>query len=81
MGGDGSEGAVEEGQPLTVVGRMLEAGRAAPDFELDRLDGRDAHRRLSDIKGSCVLNVVNSVDTPVCDVQTKKLDGSSTAPR
>ena len=31
--------------------------------------------RLGDTKGFVrVLNVVNSIDTPVCDVQTKKLD-------
>lgn len=69
-------GAVDAGRPLTVVGRKLAAGDLAPDFELDCLDGSGFRTvRLSDSVGYVrVLNVVNSVDTPVCDVQTKKLD-------
>ncbi|MEA2717979.1 MAG: thioredoxin-dependent peroxiredoxin [Actinomycetota bacterium] len=69
-------GAVEAGQPLTVVGRQLQPGDAAPDFELDCLDESGLRTlRLADTKGFVrVLNVVNSIDTPVCDVQTKKLD-------
>jgi len=69
-------GAAEAGRPLTVVGRKLEPGDVAPDFELDCLDA-DGFRtvRLADTKGFVrVLNVINSVDTPVCDVQTKRLD-------
>jgi thioredoxin-dependent peroxiredoxin len=69
-------GATEAGQPLTVVGRQLEAGDLAPDFELDHLDDAGLRTiRLADTKGFVrVLNVVNSIDTPVCDVQTRKLD-------
>jgi thiol peroxidase len=69
-------GAVEAGQPLTVVGHRLEVGDKAPAFELDHLQGTDFGAiRLSDLAGSVVvLNVVNSVDTPVCDVQTRRLD-------
>jgi len=69
-------GAAEAGQPLTVVGRQLELGDVAPDFELDHLDDTGLHTiRLADTNGLVrVLNVVNSIDTPVCDVQTKKLD-------
>jgi thioredoxin-dependent peroxiredoxin len=68
-------GAVEAGQPLTVVGRRLEPGQLAPDFELDVLDDDGLRTvRLSDTEGFVrVLNVVNSLDTPVCDTQTKKL--------
>jgi len=69
-------GAVDGGRPLTVVGRQLERGDLAPDFELDSLDDTGFRTvRLSDTKGFVrVLNVINSIDTPVCDVQTKKLD-------
>ncbi len=69
-------GAEEAGQPLTVVGRQLAPGDLAPDFELESLDDEGMHTvRLSDTKGFVrVLNVINSIDTPVCDVQTKKLD-------
>ncbi len=70
-------GAVEEGESLTVIGRMLELGGPAPDFTLDHFDGSTmAPVSLGDLAGSTVvLNVVNSVDTPVCDVQTRRMDG------
>lgn len=68
-------GAVDGGRPLTVVGRQLSPGDLAPDFELDCLDDAGFRTvRLSDTKGFVrVLNVVNSLDTPVCDTQTRKL--------
>jgi thiol peroxidase len=70
-------GAVEEGASLTVVGRMLEPGEPAPDFTLDHFDGSTMSSvTLGELAGSTVvLNVVNSVDTPVCDIQTRKVDG------
>jgi len=69
-------GALEDGQSLTVLGRMLEPGDAAPDFALDHFTGTSMDTvRLADLAGSVVvLNVVNSVDTPVCDVQTRRVD-------
>lgn len=70
-------GAVEEGESLTVVGRMLAPGEPAPDFTLDSFDGSSMSSvSLHDLAGSTVvLNVVNSVDTPVCDIQTRRIDG------
>jgi len=69
-------GAVEEGQSLTVLGRMLEPGEPAPAFALDHFTGSAMETvTLADLAGSVVvLNVVNSVDTPVCDVQTRRVD-------
>ncbi len=69
-------GAEEDGQPLTVVGRMLEPGEVAPGFTLDHFDGSTMSSvSLADLAGSVVvLNVLNSVDTPVCDVQTRRVD-------
>ena len=64
--------AEEEGESLTVIGRMLEVGEPAPDFTLDHTGGSVS---LADLVGSTVvLNVVNSVDTPVCDIQTRHVD-------
>ncbi|MDQ2825910.1 MAG: thiol peroxidase, partial [Actinomycetota bacterium] len=55
-------GAVEDGQALTVLGKMLEPGDAAPDFALDHFTGASMDTvRLADLAGSVVvLNVVNS---------------------
>jgi thiol peroxidase len=61
---------------LTVVGRQLQPGDLAPDFALDYLDPTDASIRtirLDDSAGRVrLLNVVNSLDTPVCHVETKR---------
>lgn len=71
-----SGGAFELGEKLTVVGRMLVAGDRAPEFSLDRLDsstGAIGQVHLSDTAGSVrILNVINSIDTPVCHTETRK---------
>lgn len=69
--------AYELGEQLTVVGRRLQAGDAAPDFALDSFDGETMRTvRLADSAGSVrLLNVVNSLDTPVCHVETRRWEG------
>jgi thioredoxin-dependent peroxiredoxin len=71
--------AYELGEQLTVVGRKLQAGEPAPDFALETFDaeaGAIHEVRLADTAGSVrVLNVVNSLDTPVCHVETRRWDG------
>jgi thioredoxin-dependent peroxiredoxin len=68
--------AFELDEQLTVVGRKLQAGDQAPDFRLDGIDPADGSIRpvgLNDSAGTVrLLNVVNSVDTPVCDLETRR---------
>ena len=68
--------AFELGEQLTVVGKKLQPGEQAPDFILDSLDLSDSaiHRvQLVDSAGTVrLLNVVNSLDTPVCHVETRR---------
>ncbi len=66
--------AFELGEQLTVVGRKLHAGDAAPDFALDSFDGEAMRTvRLADSAGSVrLLTVVNSLDTPVCHIETRR---------
>lgn len=68
--------AFEFAEQLTVVGRKLQPGDAAPDFTLDRFDaeaGAMQAVRLADSAGKVrLLNVVNSLDTPVCHVETRR---------
>ncbi len=70
--------AYEFGEKLTVVGGKLEPGAVAPDFTLDALNPADStisQVRLSDSAGKVrLLNVVNSLDTPVCQVETRRWD-------
>jgi thiol peroxidase len=68
--------AFELGEQLTLLGKKLQAGEQAPSFILDYLDPTDSaiHRvRLEDSAGTVrLLNVVNSLDTPVCHVETRR---------
>jgi thioredoxin-dependent peroxiredoxin len=68
--------AFELGEQLTVVGRKLTVGEPAPPFTLERFDPAASAMetvRLEDSDGSVrVLNVVNSLDTPVCHTETHR---------
>ncbi len=66
--------AYELGERLTVAGTKLQPGDAAPDFALDSFDGEAMQTvRIADSAGSVrLLNVVNSLDTPVCHVETHR---------
>ena len=70
--------AFEDTIQLTVVGEKLAAGQAAPAFELDCLSPGDAFPHsvsLDDSAGAVrLLNVINSIDTPVCHVETRRWD-------
>ena len=70
--------AFEFDEWLTVVGSKLQVGDRAPEFELDYLDPADQALktvRLSESNGGVrLLNVVNSVDTPVCNIETRQWD-------
>ena len=71
--------AFEAGERLTVIGGKLEPGVRAPDSALESFDPSSGTLRtvhLADSAGSIrVLNVVNSLDTPVCHVETHRWDG------
>lgn len=63
-----------QGNPLTVLGRKLKAGDQAPDLEL--LANDLSAVRLSESSGKIrLVSAVPSLDTPVCDVQTRKFNG------
>src|SRR4051812_30554517 len=68
--------AFELDEQLTVQGRKLSPGEAAPDFALDHSDPSDSTMhtvRLADSSGQVrLLNIVNSLDTPVCHVEPRR---------
>jgi thiol peroxidase len=68
--------AYELGEQLTVVGEKLRPGDTAPDFALASFDpasGAMETVRLTDSSGQVrLLNVVNSLDTPVCHIETRR---------
>src|ERR1051326_3885808 len=63
-------------EQLTVMGRQLHRGDAAPDFRLDYLDLADLAIRtvgLADSAGLVrLLSVVNSLERPVCQHVTRQ---------
>jgi thioredoxin-dependent peroxiredoxin len=59
--------------PLTLTGNEVRIGEAAPEFSA--LDNNLAPVRLSAYRGKiCVLSSVPSLDTPVCDMETRKFN-------
>lgn len=67
-----------KGAPLTLVGRAVRAGDAAPAF---RVTGRDLKEvTLADFKGLVkVITSFPSLDTPVCDLQVKEFNGRASS--
>ncbi|MDR3176231.1 MAG: thiol peroxidase [Desulfovibrio sp.] len=65
-----------QGNPLTLLGAPLKTGEKAPDFVLR--DNQLATRSLADYKNKVlILSVVPSLDTPVCDVQTRRFNSEA----
>jgi thiol peroxidase len=62
-----------KGNPLTLVGHEVKVGGPAPDFDVVFFgEGGMQHIRKSDLLGKpAIISVVPSLDTPVCQVQTK----------
>jgi thiol peroxidase len=62
-----------KGNPLTLVGKELKEGVPAPDFEV--LDNNLSPVKLSSFRGKvCVISSVPSLDTPVCDMETRRFN-------
>jgi thiol peroxidase len=59
-----------KGNPLTLVGPELKVGDTAPDFTLTD-NGLKAVTLHDTGNGVRIISVVPSLDTPVCDAQTK----------
>ncbi|HTL46517.1 MAG TPA: thiol peroxidase [Verrucomicrobiae bacterium] len=62
-----------KGNPMTLVGPQLKVGDKAPDFKVVANDLTEA--TLASTKGKTrLISVVPSLDTPVCDLQTKRFN-------
>ncbi len=61
------------GNPLTLLGEEIQVGQVAPEFVA--LDPNLNPVSFSSFKGKiCVLSSVPSLDTPVCDTETRKFN-------
>lgn len=62
-----------KGNGMTLVGPELSVGSPAPDFTA--VDNGLQPVKLSDLKGQVVIiSAVPSIDTPVCELQTKRFN-------
>ena len=62
-----------KGNPLTLIGPELKAGDAAPDFHT--VDNGLKPVTLKDTGNQVrIISVIPSLDTPVCDAQTKRFN-------
>lgn len=66
------------GDPLTLMGEEVRVGDTAPDFTL--LDNDMKPVSLSAFKGmKVILASVPSLDTPVCDMETRRFNAEAAA--
>ena len=65
-----------KGNPIHTNGELPAVGAAAPTFNLTAVDLSD--KGLEDFAGKKkLLNIVPSLDTPVCAVSTEKFNGAA----
>ena len=60
------------GKPMTISGIQLKVGSKAPDFTVTKNDLSDVS--LSDLSGVKLISVAPSLDTSVCQTQTRKFN-------
>ncbi len=60
------------GNPQTLVGPEIKKGDVAPDFKM--VDNSLKPVTLAETKGVRIFSVVPSLDTPVCDAQTRRFN-------
>jgi thiol peroxidase len=64
------------GNPLTLVGHQVKVGDTAPDFIV--IDTNLTPVRFSSYRGKlCIISSVPSLDTPVCDIETRKFNAEA----
>jgi thioredoxin-dependent peroxiredoxin len=62
-----------KGNPLTLMGKGIKVGDPAPDFTV--INNDMAPVTLSSYRGRiCVISSVPSLDTPVCDLETRRFN-------
>jgi len=65
-----------KGQDLTLTGNEVAVGEPAVDFEV--LDNALTPVKLSSFRGkTCIISSVPSLDTPVCDMQTRRFNAEA----
>ncbi|MSM40031.1 MAG: thiol peroxidase [Geobacter sp.] len=66
-----------KGNPMTLLGPELKVGDRAPDFRV--VDNGLAPVTLADLSGITIISCVPSLDTPVCDTETRRFNQEAAA--
>jgi thiol peroxidase len=67
-----------KGNPFTLLGPEIKVGTAAPDFRV--VDGTLAPVTLASYAGKVkIISAVPSLDTPVCDTETRRFNQEAAA--
>ena len=67
-----------KGDPVTLVGDEVQVGQPAPEVELVANDLSAV--TLSSFRGKvCILTSVPSLDTPICDIETRRFNEEADA--
>ena len=65
-----------KGNPITLMGPELKVGDRAPDFVA--IDNDLSHVSLESCRGKvCIISSVPSLDTPVCDMETRRFNSEA----
>jgi thiol peroxidase len=62
-----------KGNPVTLIGNEVKVGQKAPDFKVQKVDLSDYTLSSSSGKTRIIITVP-SLDTPVCDMETKRFN-------
>jgi thioredoxin-dependent peroxiredoxin len=66
-----------KGNPLVLMGDEVKVGDLAPEFEV--IDNSLAPVKFASFRGKvCILSAVPSLDTPVCDMETRRFNSEAT---
>ena len=61
-------------KPVTLLGNEVKVGQAAPDFEIQKSSDMSDYTLASAAGKTRIIASVPSLDTPVCDLETKRFN-------
>lgn len=61
-------------KPVTLLGTEVRAGQAAPDFKVQKSSDMSDYTLASSAGKTRIIATVPSLDTPVCDMETKRFN-------
>jgi thiol peroxidase len=63
-----------KGNPVNLLGNEVKAGQAAPDFKVQKSADMSDYTLASGAGKTRIIATVPSLDTPVCDLETKRFN-------